>query len=187
MQTARCIENHNVVSVFRRVLYSGLCNIRRTVLISHGKHFHALLFPVNLQLFYRRGTVYITGHKERFLSFYFKLARQLRGSGCLTCALKTCHHNNGHGTSGLKSDLRRLGAHKFYQLFIYDLDHHLSGIQPVHNILSDRAFLDIFDKSFDHLEVDICLQKSHPDFLQCRFYVIFRKSSLTAQIPEYIL
>jgi hypothetical protein len=48
-----------------------LCDIHRTVFISHSEHFHTLLFSVDLQLFDRCRAIDVTGGKERFSSLGF--------------------------------------------------------------------------------------------------------------------
>ena len=187
MQTSCRIEDYDVISVFRRVLNRCLRNIRRPVLISHGEHFHALLLTVDLQLFDRRRTVYVTGHKQRLLSFELKLPGEFRSCGRLTGTLKTCHHNHCHGASGLKFNLSGLRSHQLHKLFVYDLDHHLTGIQSVHHVLTNRALLDVLDKALYNFEVDVRLQESHLDLLERCLYIIFRKASLAAQVPKHIL
>ena len=69
VKTAGCIKDNKVIAVFLSVLQSSFCNVRRLMVLAHGKDFYALFFSVNLQLFDRCRTVYITGYKKRFLAF----------------------------------------------------------------------------------------------------------------------
>ena len=101
--------------------------------------------------------------------------------------MKASHHDNSHSAARLELNLCRLGTHQLYQLFIYDLNDHLPGIQPVHYVLTNCAFLNILDKAFHNLKVHVRFKKGHPDFPQRGFYVVLRKSSLATQVPEYIL
>ena len=169
------------------MLDSCFCNIHGILLISHGKDLDALFLTVYLQLCDRCRTVNITGHKQWFLSLGFQFACQLGNRRCLTCTLKTDHHKNGKIHSRFDRKLCCLTSHQVDQLIIYDLDHHLSRIQTIHNILSDSLFLNGFRKLLNDLKVNIRFQKRHLNFLQCYLDISLCKTTFALQLFKYIL
>ena len=62
VETSCCIEDDDVVAVLCRMFQGCLGNIRRLMLITHGKHIHTLLFSVNLELLYRCRPINVTGN-----------------------------------------------------------------------------------------------------------------------------
>ena len=180
VKTSRCIQDHKIVVIFHCMFQRCLRYICRPVVLSHGKYFHSLLFPVDLQLLNCCRTVYITGYKQRFLSFQLKLPCKLCCGRRLTGTLKSCHHDDCDRLSRLQGNLRRLGTHQLYKLLVYDLDHHLTRVQTVHHILPDRPLLYIIYKTFDHFKVYICLQERHLDFLQCCFDIVLCQSAFSS-------
>ena len=180
MKTSCSIQNNHVVAILFSMLQCCFSDIRRLLVISHGEHFHTLLLSVDLQLFNSCRSVDITCYQKRLLTFQLELSCKLCCGRCFTCSLKTHHHNDRLLASRLEFNLRCLRAHQIHQLVIHDLDHHLSRIQSAHHILSDCTLLHTFYKIFDNFEVNICLQKSHLNFTQSRFYIIFCKSSLAS-------
>ena len=187
MKTACCIDNQYIAIIFLCMFYCCFRNIRRFVLVTHGKYFHALLFSIDLQLFNRCRTIYITGCKKCFLAFCFQFSCDLCRSRCLTCTLKTNHHDYGKFLARAKCNLGCLRSHEIDHLFVYDLDDHLSRIQSAHNILTDCAFLYILDKFLNNAEVYIGFKQCHLDFLQCCLDIIFCQTTFAAQILEYVL
>ena len=187
VKTARCIQDHQIVAVLAGMLQSCPGDVRRLVAVTHGKDFHSLLFSIHLELFDSGRTVYVTGHKERFLPFQFIFSRQFCGGRCLTCTLETCHHNNSDGASRLELDLCGLGSHEGNQLLIDDLDDHLSRVQPVHHVLPDGTLLHILNEALYDFEVDIRGQKRPLDLLHSLFDVVLCQPSLAPQIAEHIL
>ena len=169
------------------MLDSCFCNIHGILLISHGKDLDALFLTAYLQLCDRCRTVNITGHKQWFLSLGFQFACQLGNRRCLTCTLKTDHHKNGKIHSRFDRKLCCLTSHQVDQLIIYDLDHHLSRIQTIHNILSDSLFLNGFRKLLNDLKVNIRFQKRHLNFLQCYLDISLCETALALQLLKYIL
>ena len=57
---------------------------------------------------------------------------------------------------------------------------HIDMVVLSKSTMPDRTLLHTFYKIFDNFEVNICLQKSHLNFTQSRFYIIFCKSSLAS-------
>ena len=157
VKTSGSIDDNDVKIVLRGMFHRRFCNVYRAVLIAHGKYFHALLLSVDLQLFDRCRPVDITCHEKYLPAFLLELSGKLCCCGRLTCSLKTGHHDDGDCLAGLQCDLGCLRAHQPDHLFVYNLDDHLSRIQSVHHVLSDRALLHIFDKLLDYLEIDIGL------------------------------
>ena len=85
------------------------------------------------------------------------------------------------------SDLNEEGKSKSDQFFINNLDHHLTGIQTVHHILSDCTLFHGFHKLLHHAEIDIRFQKRHLYFFQRSADILFRQATLASQITEDVL
>ena len=62
MKTTGCIQDHYIEAIFRSMFYSGFCNVHRADLIAHGKYRNIYLFTIDLQLFDRSRTIYVTGN-----------------------------------------------------------------------------------------------------------------------------
>ena len=187
MKTTCGIEKNYILLIGLGMLNSCLCNVNRALLVSHGKDFHALLLSIDLKLCDRCRTIDVTCDQERSFSLGFELACKLGNCGCLTCTLKTCHHQYGDLISLFQGKLCCLASHQAYKFVINDLDHHLSRIQSVHNILSDCTFLYRFRELLHNLKVYIRLKKSHLDFFQSNLNIFLCKSAFTSQLFEYIL
>ena len=157
MKTSGCIENNNIVAILRSMLYGSLSNIRRLVLIAHGKHRHSLLLTVNLQLLNSCRTVNVTGYKQRLLSLRLKLSRNLGCGSSFTGTLKTNHHNTGNGYTRIKLNLSGLRTHKLNHLFMNNLYNHLSWCKAVKHILSNCPLLNRLDKLLYYLEAYVSL------------------------------
>ena len=164
MKTTGGIEDHNVKVLILCMFNRCFGDVYRVLFISHRENFHTLFFTVDLQLCDCCRTINITGYKQWLSAFCFQLSGDLCCGCCLTCTLKTCHHNNSNLSCRAQRDLRGLTSHQRYQFIVYDLDHHLPRIQSVHHILTDRTFLYRFDKLFYHFKTDICFQKCHLNF-----------------------
>ncbi len=128
MQPSGGIDNQYLESVFYRVFRSCLCNIDRLVFIAHGKNFHALLFPVNLQLFNRCRTIYVTGRQKRFFPFLPELSGNLCCRRRLSGTLQASHHNDSQLRAWLISQLGCFRAHQAYHFVIDDFNNHLAWI-----------------------------------------------------------
>ena len=48
MKTSCRIKDHQIIAILLGMLNCSLCNIRRFMVVTHGKYFHTLLFPVDL-------------------------------------------------------------------------------------------------------------------------------------------
>ena len=128
MKASRRIQDHDVIAVLLSMFQGGFGDIRRLMVVAHGKYFHTLLLTVHLQLLDRRRPVHVAGNEKRLLAFQLILACQLCSGRRLTCSLKARHHDDRNGASRLKLDLHRLGSHQLHKLFIHDLDDHLPRI-----------------------------------------------------------
>ncbi len=116
---------------------------RRLVVVSHGEHLNALLLTIHLQLFDCSRSINITCYKKWFLAFFLNLPASFAAvCGCLTCSLKTCHHDDRDLSMPGKSLISVVSDPiSCNHLFINDLDDHLSRIQTLHHILSNSSLL----------------------------------------------
>ena len=126
-------------------------NPHRTDIRSHAEHFHTLL------LLDCCWTVNVTSCKQWLSSFGLQFSGNLRRGRGLTCSLQADHHDDSQFLWLQKLNFFGLRSHESNQLFIYDLDHHLSGVQSVHHVLPYRTLLYRLDKLFDNLKADIRL------------------------------
>ena len=187
MKTSCRIKNNNTHALLLRMLYCCFCDIYRFMLVTHGKHFHALLLTIDLQLFDRCGAVHITGGQQYLAAFDLKLSGQLCCSSRLTCSLKTGHHDNRNLIGWPKLNLCRLAAHQFDHLFIYNLNDGLSRCQALQYIRTDCSFLHRFDELLYYFETYIRFQKCKFDFFQTCFYIGLGQSSFTPKVLKYVL
>jgi len=157
MKTSRCINQDYILLVGFCMLNCCFRNVHRFLLVSHGKNFHTLSLTVDLQLCDCRRTVNVTGYQKRLSSFGFQLTCKFGNCGSFTCTLQTSHHENCDLISRTERQVCCLTSHQLHKFVIYDLDHHLSRIQSVHNVLSNGLFLYGFGKLLHNLEVNIGL------------------------------
>ena len=187
MQPSCGIKEYKIEAFRLRICHCLLCYVYRAFLIAECKYLHTDLLSVYLQLFDCRRSIYVAGRQQRLASFGLELRCELCSRCRLSGSLKTRHQYNGHFRGRAECNLRRLGTHQRNELLVYNLDHHLTRIQTVHNICSDGLFLNSLYELLYHLEADVCLEKCHLDFLQCSLYVRLRQATLTTQIFKYIL
>ena len=126
MQTTCGVDDNKVVAVVARVFQTLFYYLAR-VYLTHLENGDFRLSAYYFQLFDSRGAVNVGGDEQRsFHLFIFKIFRELRGVGGLTCTLQSAHHYNA-GRLVRKIYLRVAVAHQRYQLFVYYLDDLLSG------------------------------------------------------------
>ena len=154
---------------------------------SHGEYRNSHLITVDLQLLNGSRTVNVAGHQKTFLTFILILSCQLGHRRGLTCTLQAAHHDDRLLVGRTKLQLRHLGTHKVHQFFLYDLDHHLAGIQALHDLFTHGTFADRADKLLYNLEVNVRLQQRTLHFLHGLLYVIFLQKALAPQLLKYIL
>ncbi len=187
MKTPGCIQDHHIVSVGFGVLHTCFGDIHRIMAGSHGEHRNLLFVAVDLQLLDGRWTIYIACHQQWASPLRLQLAGKLGRGGSLSGALKTAHHNYRHFTARKKFNLGCGLTHHPDHLFIYIFYHGLPRSQAVQYIFPCGLLLYRFDKLLHYLEVYICLQKSHLNFLQSRFHIRFRQAALAPQSLKHIL
>ena len=78
------------------MLHSGLCNVDRVLILSHGEDRNTLFVSVDLELLDCCRTVYVTGNQNRLAALRLQLSCDLRCRCRFTCTLKTCHHDDGN-------------------------------------------------------------------------------------------
>ena len=187
LQAACGIQDQNVIPVFLRGCQGGFRDVHRILGRSHGKDGDADLLSVYLQLLHCSRAVYVAGCQQRPVSLLPELAGKLRRGGRLSCALKTCHHDDRDAVLRIRGDGRGLGTHQPDQLFVDDLHDLLSRGQGFQHLRADRALLDPCDELLHDLVADIGLEKRHPDFLQSCLDVCLGKLSFSAEIAENLL
>src|SRR5699024_2402444 len=88
------VDEHHVVSVFDGVRHALLRNLDRFYLVSELEHRNVKLSADDLELLYRRRTVYVAGDEQRTLALLFIHTRELCRVRGLARALQTDHHYN---------------------------------------------------------------------------------------------
>ena len=146
MKTSCGVKEHQVDIVLGCMLYSRLRNIQWLVVVSHRKYGNSNFLAIDLQLLDSRRSVYITRYKERFLTFVLELICKLCNCSCLTCTLKSTHHDDRDLIRWPELDLCHLSAHELIHLFLNDLDDHVSRIQTLEDFLTYSSVTHRFDK-----------------------------------------
>ena len=187
MKAASRINKNNILLVCFCMFDRSFGDIYRILFISHGENFYSLFLTVYLQLCDRSRTIYVTGNEKWSFSFGFQLTCKFRNCGRLTCTLKSSHHQDCDIIAWFQRKIGCFTSHQINQLFIYDLDYHLSWIQTIHDILSYCTFLHRLGKLFNNPEVNICFKKSHLDLFQSNLNILFCQASFASQLFEHIL
>ena len=186
MQSTCCIDEDDIIAVFRCVFQRFLGNFHGTEFVPHFKYGNVVVFPNYLQLFDRRRTIYVAGYQQRISALLSQLSRQLPAAGGFTGTLQTYHHVNG-GRTLCKSQLTLRGAHESDKLFIYNLNHLLSRIQTFQHLCANSPFRNSLDEVFNDFKVYVCLQKRNLYFPHGGFYICFCQLAFAPQLLEHIL
>ena len=157
MKTSGCIDDQYAVGFLLRPLISGSGDLYGGGLSSERTYIETQALRIYFELFNSGGTIDVSGGKKNPAAGGLELSAHLCGSGCLTCTLQACHHDDSDLSRRFELHPDRLGAHHADQLLIYDLDNHLSRCQAVQNILTDRSLLCLPDELLHDLEVYIGL------------------------------
>ena len=64
MQTTCCIDEDDIIAVFRCVFQRFLGNFHGTEFVPHFKYGNVVVFPNYLQLFDSRRTIHVTGYQQ---------------------------------------------------------------------------------------------------------------------------
>ena len=176
------VQKHHIIAVLFGVFHRSLGNVHR-VDLPHLEHRDVQLLAHYLQLLDGGGTVHIAGGQEGPLALLFHQARQLGAVGGLAGALKAHQHDNGGGGGG--DGQFAAAAHEGGQFLIDDLYNHLGGGEGFHHVLAHGPLGDRGHKAFNHLEIDVRLQKGHFDLLHGLLHIGLGQTALAPQALEH--
>ena len=182
MQPAGRIQKYDIVAVLFGMHERCLCNFHR-IALPLLENRNVQLRADRLQLFDGGGTINITRDEQRAFSLLAQICGQLCSVGRLASALEAAKHDHAR-QFGRDVDLLIVAAHERAELFINNLDHLLSRRKSFQNVRAGSALRHASGKAFDNFIADICLQKSHPDFLHGFLHIGSRQPSLAAQALE---
>ena len=83
--------------------------------------------------------------------------------------------------------LGRLAAQQRLHLLEDDLHDVLPGRERIHDDCGHATLFDLAAELLDDLEVDICLEQRHPDFLDAGVDIFFGQLALRAKSGENVL
>ena len=103
------------------------------------------------------------------------MGAELGGKGGFTGALEAGHQNGLQ--SGPRCNFDRLPAHEGGHFVANDLDHRLTRLNGLDDVLAHRLVLDAVRKFFGNLEVDVGIHQSTTDFLDSFCNIDVRNAS----------
>ena len=183
MQTARGVEEHQIITVAFGVVDAVLCDFDRIALalVEHGD---VKLPADDLELVDRRRAVYVARDEQwPALLLLAQQTRQLGAVGGFARALQTDHHHNG-GRVGRDRQAGGLPAQKRDQLLVDDLDDLLRRGQAIQDLRVGRFFRDRLDEILGDLEVDVRFEQRHADLAHRVLDVRLSQPALAAQALE---
>ena len=183
LQTARGIQNHDVIAVVLCVSHRFLGD-EFGLFVSHLEHRNARLLTHDAQLVNGCGTVDVTGHQHGAAALTAVELAQLGRVGGLAVALQAAHHNDGLAFVFQAQILRLIAAHELGQLLVDDLDHLLGGGQAFHDLLPHGPLGHLIAEILGDLVVDIGLQQRHAHFPHGGLDVLLVQLALAAQLFE---
>ncbi|VTR70866.1 hypothetical protein DESC_870022 [Desulfosarcina cetonica] len=183
MQTAGRIEQQCIAACLLGS-HTGLLADRDRIHVRGGiEHRHAQLDTQLFELVDGRRPIDVRRNQIGLLAGLAQHHGQLPGRGGLTGTLKSHQH---HRDRLFPLQLEPLVgvAHELGQRFVDNLDHLLARRQATHDLLAQRARLDLGHQLLDHLEVDIGFQKGHADLAQAIGNVLLGKLALPFELLE---
>ncbi len=125
MQTAGCINQHQIVVVGLGMLHALPGNLHRANLVAQCKNRYFRLLAQHLQLLDSRRPINIAGHQQRPLVLLFEQKGNFSGGSGFTTALQTSHHHN-RGRLVLHINPNLLRAHQRGELLLHNFDNLLA-------------------------------------------------------------
>ena len=145
-EAAGGIDNHQVIALLLGVVDGVESDGHGVFALGLAIDGHLDLLGDGLELLDSGGTIHVTSHEQRFalLLAALQAVGEFAGKGRLTRALQTRHQDDRR--VALDAEGRFLAAHESCQLVMYNLDHHLAGVDGVDHVLAHGFGLDVIDK-----------------------------------------
>ena len=139
-----------------------------------------------LQLVDRRRPLEICGDETRRLSLVLaEMERELRGGRRLARALQPAEED--HDRRAAEDELRVARAHQVRELLVDDLHDLLARLEPLEDVLPERALPHRADELLDDLEVDVGLEEREADLARGARDGLLVEAGLAPEVAEGVL
>ena len=161
-----------VLGDFHRILLSVL-----------GEYGHSDLFSERAQLVYRGGAEGVAGGEHDLHAFLaLEIQRELAAECGLSGTVETSDEQYGGRT--LDVDFSVLGAHEFGQFVMYDLDHHLLGLDGCEHVGAHGLLLYPVAEVLGDLVGNVGVEQGTANLLEGLGYVYFGYLAFALQYLE---
>ena len=139
-----------------------------------------------LQLVDRRRPLEIGGDEARRLPLVLaEMERELRGGRRLARALEPAEED--HDRRAAEDELRVARAHQLGELLVDDLHDLLARLEPLEDVLPERALPHRADELLDDLEVDVGLEEREADLARGARDGLLVEAGLAPEVAEGVL
>ena len=139
-----------------------------------------------LELVDRRRPLEICGDEARRLSLVLaEMERELRGGRRLARALQPAEED--HDRRAAEDELRVARAHQLRELLVDDLHDLLARLEPLEDVLPERALPHRADELLDDLEVDVGLEEREADLARGARDGLLVEAGLAPEVAEGVL
>jgi len=185
LEPARGVHDHDIAAVLRRAREpfprrdDGVARL--------GAVDRHLDLPAELlELVDRRGPLEIGGEETGCLALVLaEMERELRGGRRLARALQPAEED--HDRRATEDELRVARAHQVRELLVHDLHDLLTGLEPLEDVLAERALPHRADELLDDLEVDVRLEEREADLARGARDGLLVEAGLAPEVAEGIL
>jgi hypothetical protein len=148
------------------------------------KHRNADLIAQGGKLFDSGGALKVASDQQGRLALGFQQAGKLGARSRFACTVETDHEDSpGFG------EVKRSGipTEQISEFILKDFDDLLAWRDAAQNVLSERSALDARDKFLGDPEMNISLEKSHPDLAQGIRDILLANAPVSAEVFENVL
>ena len=179
-QTTGRIDDNHIVGFLTCVLDSVLGDLDGVHVALLGVDLDTHLLTQDLELVDSSRTIDVTGH-EQHLTALLRLDQlcQLAREGRLTRTLQTGDQH--HGGRAFEFDVGCRATHELSQLVAHDLGHHLTRLDGLQHILTQRLLLYLVGKVLGYLVVNVGINQRATNLFQGLGDVDFGNTALTLQ------
>ena len=185
MGAPRGVEQHDVVALQPRGLLGALRDRDRILAENDRQRVDADLFAQHRELLLRCGTFHVERRHQHLALVAFGQALGDLGRGRrLARPLEPDQHDRDRGRR-IEVDRLRFAAEGLDQRIVDDLDHHLAGLDRLHDRRAHGLRARAVDERAHDLERDVGLEQRAPDLAHRHVDVLLGEGAAAGQFIQY--
>ena len=185
MGAPRSVEQHDVVALQTRGLLGAFRDRDRILAENDRQRGDADLLAEHGELLLRRWPLHVERRHQDPAPVAFGQALGDLGRGRrLARPLKPDQHDRDRGRR-IEIDRLRFAAKRLDQQVVDDLDHHLAGLDRLHDRRAHRLRARAVDERAHDLEGDVGFEQRAPDFAHRDVDVLLREGAAAGQFIQY--